>query len=206
MNILKTWSGNMQRGNALFLILIAVAMFAALSYAITLSGRQSGSASKEADALYAGQIVQFGALIQATLQRMVLTGTSVTSLKLHANTGQDDDIANPCTDTDGTCVFTPEGGGLTWPSIPKQAILPKVIDSGEPYVLFIAPSDNVTLSAPLRAMPCLLFGPLQKVYAASIKAWASQEYRLQMHTFLIMPQIVSPLLKATPIHWKGAVT
>lgn len=123
-----------QRGNALFLILIAVALFAALSYAITQSGRGSGSVAKETDAIAAAQVVQIGADLRAAAQRMVLTGTSVTALQAHAV----GDFSNPCTVTDGTCLFTPDGGGLTWPAIPVGALAdPNLI-----YIAMLVPGDG----------------------------------------------------------------
>lgn len=61
-------------GNALFLILIAVALFAALSYAITNSGRGGGNVSKEQAEIIAAQIIDHTALMMQTIQRLELIG------------------------------------------------------------------------------------------------------------------------------------
>jgi hypothetical protein len=72
--------GEGERGNALFLILIAVALFAALSYATTQTGRGTTSVGKETDSLSAGQVTQYPALVRSTVQRMILTGVPVSGV------------------------------------------------------------------------------------------------------------------------------
>ncbi len=59
-----------QKGNVLFLILIAVALFAALSYAVTSSTRGGGNVQKEDVALQAAQIIQFFGSVKAEVDRM----------------------------------------------------------------------------------------------------------------------------------------
>ncbi len=60
-----------ENGNVLFLILIAVALFAALSYAVTQSSRSSGDGvSKDTAKLYASQILQHAASVEQAITRM----------------------------------------------------------------------------------------------------------------------------------------
>lgn len=87
-----------EKGNALFLVLIAVALFAALSYAITSTGRGSGTIEREAAMVAAGQITQYPALLRSIVTRMVLSGIPVTSVDFTAGSGP-------------AKVFDPAGGG-----------------------------------------------------------------------------------------------
>ena len=63
-----------ETGNALFLILIAVALFAALSYAVTNSGRGGGSLDREQTELLAAQIVNQAAYLQTNYDRLRIVG------------------------------------------------------------------------------------------------------------------------------------
>lgn len=68
-----------ENGNALFLILIAVALFAALSYAITNSRRGGGNIDRETATLNAASLVQMTTLLRSAADRMVLFGTTTKS-------------------------------------------------------------------------------------------------------------------------------
>jgi hypothetical protein len=118
-------------GNVLFLILIAVALFAALSYAVTTSSRGGGaSATKEEDALQAAQITQLGASLKSAVLRESMIGTSIDSIvtntpanRPYAGGGSLNSQADYCT-TGSTCLFAPEGAGVNIPQAPRTAFLP----------------------------------------------------------------------------------
>lgn len=111
-----------QNGNALFLILIAVALFAALSYAITQSGRGGGSIEKEQAQLQAAQLTQFTAQYQSATQKMMtLNNCTETQLSFaHASWGHTgyDNATSP---TDERChYFSENGGGLDPTDFPSN--------------------------------------------------------------------------------------
>ena len=65
---------NNSRGNALFLILIAVALFAALSYAVTNSGRGGSGIDREQAEILAAELMNQAAAIQSQYQRLKIIG------------------------------------------------------------------------------------------------------------------------------------
>ena len=111
-----------EKGNALFLILIAVALFAALSYAVTNSGRGGSGIDKEQASLAASQITQYGASVATAVQRLkLINGCSNTDISFHYDSDGDgtletdgsDDYYNNGSSTD-CYVFDANGGGLSY--------------------------------------------------------------------------------------------
>lgn len=97
-----------QKGNVLFLILIAVALFAALSYAVTQSTRGGGDTGSEKQALVASQILQFFSDVNVAVIRMRIRGVD-TSL-----------ITFDPLDTTVNGVFSPSGGGVSYLNVPNN--------------------------------------------------------------------------------------
>ncbi len=109
-----------QNGNALFLILIAVALFAALSYAVTQSGRGGGSIDREQAEIQAAQITQFYTSVDTAIYRMQLSGIAETDICFY--TGSNDVAYNyaACSDP-GNLVFGNSGGGINYVPPPTGA-------------------------------------------------------------------------------------
>ena len=102
-----------QSGNALFLILIAVALFAALSYAVTQSGRGGGSIDREQRQLNVSVFLNYIAEIERGVQRLSLLGSGASNIEFYT-APIDTTIFNvPCS-SGPDCIFASEGGGVNW--------------------------------------------------------------------------------------------
>lgn len=99
-----------QEGNVLFLILIAVALFAALSYVVTQSTRSgSGSTEREKNVLSSASMTQYPTALRTAIIRMVLAGISIEDVKFDVPAS-----SGPFVDSYTQMVFHPQGGGATY--------------------------------------------------------------------------------------------
>lgn len=102
---------HLQRGNALFLILIAVALFAALSYAVTRSGRGGGGIDRENTHLAKARLDSLAAEAKAAISRlMMFEGCSATEIAINSKPPFDTTArAKPNCD-----LYGPTGGGVSF--------------------------------------------------------------------------------------------
>ena len=116
-----------QEGNVLFLILIAVALFAALSYAVTQSSRGGNNASKETNILNSAQITQYPTQIRTAVLRMMIDGNDPANLLF--NTPADFTTLS----TNGTSnlgVFHPNGGEAVYQQ-PASGLVSTTVNSDQ---------------------------------------------------------------------------
>lgn len=106
----------LQGGNVLFLILIAVALFAALSYVVTQSTRSGGgSTEREKNILSSAQMTQYPTALRTSIIRMVLAGVSIENVKFDAPGSTAFNTTSAA-----TLVFHPQGGGATYQQAPAD--------------------------------------------------------------------------------------
>jgi hypothetical protein len=115
-------------GNALFLVLIAVALFAALSYAVTQTGRGGASVDKEKAGINASQIVQYFSAMEAAVNKLKLvngcTETQISFQRDWNDSGAVQDIAadayNASAPADGSChIFDANGAAFIYNPMPE---------------------------------------------------------------------------------------
>ncbi len=109
------YSKERESGNVLFLILIAVALFAALSYAVTQSTRTGGgSGDNETSLISSAQLTQYPASIRTAVVRMIIGGTDVD------NVAFDPPADFAALANTANAVFHPSGGGATYSTAPGE--------------------------------------------------------------------------------------
>ena len=117
-NIYQSFHGKSraaERGNVLFLILIAVVLFAALSYAVTQSSRSGGGGTDgEANLVNSAQITQYPASVRTAIVRMIIGGVDVSQLEFN----RPSEYGSLTDNSFG--VFHPNGGGATFVTAPAS--------------------------------------------------------------------------------------
>ncbi|MAQ71905.1 MAG: hypothetical protein CL565_06895 [Alphaproteobacteria bacterium] len=113
-----------EQGNVLFLILIAVALFAALSYAVSSSQSDGQNADQEKSTIAASTLVQEITLIKNTIQRMKILNnctdediTFVYDNDLDGDLDSDDKYWNLNLPSTECYLFHPDGGNLRFPIV-----------------------------------------------------------------------------------------
>lgn len=104
-------------GNILFLILIAVALFAALSYAVTQASRSGNvNTTQETSTVNAAVLGQYISSLRASLQRMTTDNVDLKTLEFNAPEDFDDLTSK------SVGVFEPDGGGVIYEKAPFSLI------------------------------------------------------------------------------------
>ena len=125
-----------QSGNVLFIILIACALFGALAYAITKSGREPSSiAKKEQASINAAAVLQYFTKLNTTVNRLRLT-SECTDIQISFENSVVSGYTNPNAPANKKChVFDPAGGGLTWQN---------TLEQGAAYVPYFTGDESVS--------------------------------------------------------------
>lgn len=111
-----------ESGNVLFYILIAVALIAALSYAVSSSNRGgTGQINEERARLMASEIIEYASNVSSAVSQLKLRGCRETEISF-VNASSTADYTNGNAPGDNTCdIFHISGGGLQFRDAPDGA-------------------------------------------------------------------------------------
>jgi hypothetical protein len=116
-----------QKGNVLFLILIAVALFAALSYAVTQSSRSGSDASRETNVINTSQLTQYPNQVRTAVLRLVIGGLDPALLQFN-NLDETAKGGGFATYSPTKAVFSPLGGSAAHAKIPTKLHVTETTD------------------------------------------------------------------------------
>ncbi|HEY1096870.1 MAG TPA: hypothetical protein VGF14_06475 [Alphaproteobacteria bacterium] len=126
-----------ERGNALFLILIAVVLFAALSFAITQSNRSTGSsAGEETNTVSGSNVTQYASAVRTGITRMLVRGNVLEDL-FFDQPGDSGYTTNPTRQ-----VFHPQGGAVVFQSPDSN-----LVETGGQWYFFFANVKDMATSS-----------------------------------------------------------
>ena len=119
MNEKRQSQNNNEAGNALIYVLVAIVLFAALSFSLTrqTDTDEAGYLSSDQAELYASEIIAYAASAKSTVDQMMLTGSSIDDLDFILPSDAAFD-----TGSDIHKVFHPQGGGLNYRALRSEQI------------------------------------------------------------------------------------
>lgn len=121
----KQYKYGNESGNALFYILIAVALLAALSYAVSYGSRATvQNLDRDRINLLSSEILEYAGVIANGVSQLRLRGYKPEYISFESpQTSGNDYIGVNCTGTEPEChVFHPSGAGVVWKFVPEQAL------------------------------------------------------------------------------------
>lgn len=137
-----------QQGNVLFLILIAVVLFAALSYAVTQSSRGGGDVSADVARIKANEVLNYFININTAYNR-VKYGRSCAVEDISFENDQNTVYDRTPTVPDKCRIYHESGGGLTSNAAPQVSDYPYLVVTGANAVLNVGDAATVDLVAML---------------------------------------------------------
>ncbi len=107
------------QGNVLIYVLVAVALFAALGFALTQQTRNSGTQELDRANLefYAMQLIGYAAQVRSVIEQMEITGTSIDEIDFVPPEDSDFNLAPHLHK-----IYHPEGGGLNIRTLNEKVI------------------------------------------------------------------------------------
>jgi hypothetical protein len=115
MTKIRPSSRRSESGNILFLVLVAVILFGALTYAVSGATRVNGSNGGISDTnneIHASQIIQYATYIQSTIERMHVNGTQDTDFCFDSQAWGNADYNSAACSKPENQVFSAAGGGV----------------------------------------------------------------------------------------------
>lgn len=171
-----------ERGNVMFYIFIAVALLAALSYAVSESTRGNvAQLSEEQARLHATEIIEYGNIVAQAVGQLRLRGCDLDEMNMDNAlvTG----YTNAGAPADGSCnVFDVRGGGVEWRDVPQDWLDSAQSAQTEYGNLFI-PIDTCVIDVGTNSSTlCNDSGSDEELLL--IVPWIKREICLQLNTLL----------------------
>lgn len=166
---------NKQRGSAIIMLFIAVALFGALAYAFLKGSNTSTSMmTNEATQAEATSSQMQSTLVTSAVQRLKLKGCKPTEISFETPNGND---INPDAPADGRChVYKANGGGISYRGTDIKATSKTVFATSTYYTGDLGGSTGADSKCMERASAANLIG--------NFKAWISTSTSSPFTTFI----------------------